>query len=166
MDSGSFATTSIWMERTQWQAIYKGARRDILRALTRLPDRRALAIDCFLGQGTQESDLDIVSSSEAEQKISCILGALGIVVDRCEDTINRTSRFLLCWVNSTRDQHFHERLQSGSREEYRKKVPKCPEMAVGLCLSNAYDDSQSQKRLCGISVERISVLPAPSHMEA
>jgi hypothetical protein len=82
------------MERTQWQAIYKGARRDILRALTRLPDRRALAIDCFLGQGTQESDLDIVSSSEAEQKISCILGALGIVVDRCEDTINRTSRFL------------------------------------------------------------------------
>ncbi|KAI8416962.1 hypothetical protein FOFC_03275 [Fusarium oxysporum] len=26
MDSGSFATTSIWMERTRWQDIYKGAR--------------------------------------------------------------------------------------------------------------------------------------------
>ncbi|KAH7463312.1 hypothetical protein FOMA001_g18009 [Fusarium oxysporum f. sp. matthiolae] len=109
MDSGSFATTSIWMERTWWQDIYKGARRDILRASTRLPDRRALAIDCFLGQGNQESDPNIVSSSEAEQKISCILEALGIVVDRCEDTISRTSRFLLCWLNSTRHQHFHER---------------------------------------------------------
>ncbi|KAH7231630.1 uncharacterized protein BKA55DRAFT_524254, partial [Fusarium redolens] len=109
MDSGSFATTSIWMERTQWQAIYKGARRDILRASTRLPDRRALAIDYFLGQGTQESCSDIISSSEAEQKISCILGALDIVVDRCENTIRRTSRFLLCWLNSTRLQYFHER---------------------------------------------------------
>jgi hypothetical protein len=76
IDSGSFATTSIWMERTRWQDIYKGARRDILRASTRLPDRRALAIDCFLGQGNQESDPDIVRSSEAEQKISCILQAL------------------------------------------------------------------------------------------
>ncbi|EXK77216.1 hypothetical protein FOQG_18067 [Fusarium oxysporum f. sp. raphani 54005] len=109
MDSGSFATTSIWMERTRWQDIYKGARRDILRASTRLPDRRALEIDCFLGQGNQESDPDIVSSSETEQKISCILGALDIVVDRCEDTISQTSRFLLCWLNSTRHQHFHER---------------------------------------------------------
>ncbi|KAJ0136748.1 putative CWF19-like protein 1 like protein [Fusarium oxysporum f. sp. albedinis] len=87
MDSGTFGTTSIWMERTRWQDIYEGARRDILQALTRLPDRRALAIDYFLGQGNQESDLDIVSSSRAD----------------------RTSRFLLCWLNSTRLQHFHER---------------------------------------------------------
>lgn len=109
MDSDSFATTSIWMARTRWQTTYKGARRDILRASTRLPDQRFLAIDYFLGQGNQESDPDIISSSEAEQKISCILGALDIVVDRCEDTISRTSRFLLCWLNSTRHHHFYER---------------------------------------------------------
>jgi hypothetical protein len=108
-ESGSFTTTSIWMDRTRWQDIYKDARRDILRASTRLPDRRALAINCFLGQGNQESDSDIVSSSEAEQKISCILGALDIVVDRCEDTISQISRFLLCWLNSMRHQHFYER---------------------------------------------------------
>ncbi|KAJ9412789.1 hypothetical protein QL093DRAFT_2595349 [Fusarium oxysporum] len=65
--------------------------------------------NCFLGQGTQERYPDIISSSEAEQKISCILGALYIVVDRCENTIRRTSRFLLCWLNSTRLPHFHER---------------------------------------------------------
>jgi hypothetical protein len=109
MDSGSFATTSIWMERTQWQAIYKGVRRDILRASTRLPDRRALASDFFLGQGAQEGYPDVMSSSEAEQKISCVLGALDDVVDRCENTVRQTSRFLLCWLNSTRLQHFHER---------------------------------------------------------
>ncbi|EWZ78605.1 hypothetical protein FOWG_17175 [Fusarium oxysporum f. sp. lycopersici MN25] len=109
MDNGSFATTSIWMERTRWQYIYKGARRDILRSSTRLPDRRALAIDRFLGQGNQESDPNIISSSEAEQKISCILDALDIVLDRCEDTISRTSRFLLCWLNSTKYQHFYEK---------------------------------------------------------
>ncbi|EXL68003.1 hypothetical protein FOPG_15909 [Fusarium oxysporum f. sp. conglutinans race 2 54008] len=123
-ESGSFTTTSIWMDRTRWQDIYKDARRDILRASTRLPDRRALAINCFLGQGNQESDSDVVSSSEAEQKISCILGALDIVVDRCEDTISQTSRFLLCWLNSTRHQHFHERpfslvAEKGTEKKYR-----------------------------------------------
>ena len=86
----------------------KGARGDILRASTRLPDRRASMIDCYLVQGTQESYPNIISSSEAEQKISCILGALDIVVDQCENTICRMSRFLLCWLNSTTFQHFHE----------------------------------------------------------
>jgi hypothetical protein len=56
--------------------------------------------------------------------------------------------------------------QSGGGEEYRKKVPECPETAVGFCFSNAYDDRQSQERLCEVSVERTSVLPAPSHMGA
>jgi hypothetical protein len=72
MDSDSFAITSVQMERTQWQAIHKGARREILRASTRLPNRRALAIKFFLGQGAQEGHPDVASSSEAEQKICCI----------------------------------------------------------------------------------------------
>jgi hypothetical protein len=104
MDSGSFATTSIWIERTQWQSIYKSARRDILRALTRLPDRHALKVDYVLGQGSHESSPDVTSLSEVEQKISCILGALDSVVDRCENTTRRTSRFLsinLVWKSGS-----------------------------------------------------------------
>ncbi|EXK76874.1 hypothetical protein FOQG_18395 [Fusarium oxysporum f. sp. raphani 54005] len=43
------------------------------------------------------------------------------MVDRCEDTISQTSRFLLCWLNSTRHQHFHERPSSLVAERSTKK---------------------------------------------
>ncbi|KAJ0125579.1 Gag polyprotein [Fusarium oxysporum f. sp. albedinis] len=37
----SFAATSLWLERTQWPAIFHKSRRDILRALTQLPNNCA-----------------------------------------------------------------------------------------------------------------------------
>ncbi|KAJ3454070.1 hypothetical protein MRS44_018702 [Fusarium solani] len=103
-DSGSetFAATSLWLERTQWPSMYQNARRDILRALTRLPNRQSLTTDYILGQGTLEGDADFTSPHEDEQKISCIMGALDSVIDRCEDTVRHTSRTLLCWLLSSR----------------------------------------------------------------
>ncbi|QKD56906.2 uncharacterized protein FOBCDRAFT_203955 [Fusarium oxysporum Fo47] len=101
IDSGSFATTSIWMERTRWQDIYKGARRDILRASTRLPDRRALAIDCFLGQGNQESDPDISGGGEEYRK----------EVPECPETAVG-----FCFSNAYDDSQGQERLLPGGCE--------------------------------------------------
>ncbi|KJZ70136.1 hypothetical protein HIM_10477 [Hirsutella minnesotensis 3608] len=39
MGEGTFAATSPWLDRTHWPAMFEGCRRDILRAMTRLPNR-------------------------------------------------------------------------------------------------------------------------------
>ncbi|KAJ0128512.1 Uncharacterized protein HZ326_28398 [Fusarium oxysporum f. sp. albedinis] len=40
--TNTFPATSLWLDRTQWPSIYRDSRRDILRALTRLPDRHSV----------------------------------------------------------------------------------------------------------------------------
>ncbi|KAH7182216.1 hypothetical protein DER46DRAFT_490812 [Fusarium sp. MPI-SDFR-AT-0072] len=109
-DAGTdtFAATSLWLDRTQWPSIYRGSRRDVLRALTRLPDRYSLSADYTLGQGTLEGAPNLVSPREDEQKSSCILRALDSVIDRCEETVRCTSHNLLCWLLSSRLQSRRE----------------------------------------------------------
>ncbi|KAH8658925.1 hypothetical protein BGZ61DRAFT_567505 [Ilyonectria robusta] len=96
----TFAATSVWMDRTQWPAIFHDSRRDILRALTQLPDHRTLTVDYVLGQAPNEEEPDVVSPWQDEQKIACILSALEHVLERCETTARHTSRTLLCWLRS------------------------------------------------------------------
>ncbi|EXK24333.1 hypothetical protein FOMG_18930 [Fusarium oxysporum f. sp. melonis 26406] len=109
-DTGTdtFAATSLWLDRTQWPSIYRGSRRDILRALIRLPNRHSLHADYTLGQGNSEGAPNLVSPREDEQKISCIVRALDSVIDRCEDTVRGTSHNILCWLLSSRLQSRRE----------------------------------------------------------
>ncbi|EXM15419.1 hypothetical protein FOTG_16213 [Fusarium oxysporum f. sp. vasinfectum 25433] len=109
-DTGTdtFAATSLWLDRTQWPSIYRGSRRDVLRALIRLPDRHSLDADYILGQGNSEGAPNFVSPREDEQKIACIMSALDLVIDRCEDTVRCTSQNLLCWLLSSRLQSCRE----------------------------------------------------------
>jgi hypothetical protein len=109
-DTGTdtFAATSLWLDRTQWPSIYRGSRRAVLRALIRLPDRHSLYTDYTLGQGSLEGAPNVVSPREDEQKISCIMRALDLVIDRCEDTVRCTSHNLLCWLLSSRLQSRRE----------------------------------------------------------
>ncbi|KAF5698067.1 hypothetical protein FMUND_15204, partial [Fusarium mundagurra] len=109
-DTGTdtFAATSLWLDRTQWASIYRGSRRDVLRALIRLPDRHSLNTDYTLGQGNLEGAPNLVSPREDEQKISCIMRALDLVIDRCEETIRCTSHNILCWLLSSRLQSRRE----------------------------------------------------------
>ncbi|KAH7459124.1 hypothetical protein FOMA001_g20247 [Fusarium oxysporum f. sp. matthiolae] len=109
-DTGTdtFAATSLWLDRTQWPSIYRGSRRDVLRALIRLPDRHSLNTDYTLGQGNPEGAPNLVSPREDEQKISCIMRALDLVIDRCEETIRCTSHNILCWLLSSRLQSRRE----------------------------------------------------------
>jgi hypothetical protein len=104
----TFAATSLWLDRTKWPSIYRGSRRDVLRALIRLPDRHCLDADYILGQGNSEGAPNLVSPREDEQKISCIMRALDLVIDRCEDTVRCTSHNLLCWLLSSRLQSRRE----------------------------------------------------------
>ncbi|KAH7147123.1 hypothetical protein B0J13DRAFT_584460 [Dactylonectria estremocensis] len=124
LDPDSFTSMSLWLDRTQWQSTYRNVRRDVLRASTRLPDRRSLMRDFVLGQGSYEGDSDIISPREDEQKISCIMGALDLVIDRCENTVRHTSRTILCWLLSARLQYFHDRpfslvAEKNSEKRYR-----------------------------------------------
>ncbi|KAG7000202.1 hypothetical protein FocnCong_v013233 [Fusarium oxysporum f. sp. conglutinans] len=109
-DTGTdtFAATSLWLDRTQWPSIYRGSRRDVLRALIRLPDRHSLNADYILGQGSSEGVPNLISPREDEQKISCIMRALDSVIDRCEDTVRCTSHNLRCWLLSSRLQSRRE----------------------------------------------------------
>jgi hypothetical protein len=109
-DTGTdtFAATSLWLDRTQWPSIYRGSRRDVLRALIRLPNRPSLNADYTLGQGNSEGAPNLVSPREDEQKISCIMRALDLVIDRCEETVRCTSHNLLRWLLSSRLQSRRE----------------------------------------------------------
>ncbi|KAF4946561.1 hypothetical protein FGADI_11075 [Fusarium gaditjirri] len=83
LGSDALASTGLWPKRTQWRVIFKNARHDILRAMTRLPDRYSLMSDYVMAH-----------------KISCTMKALDLVIDRCENTVRYTSRTLLCWLSS------------------------------------------------------------------
>jgi hypothetical protein len=78
----------------------------------------------MLGQGLSEGDPDIESPKEDEQKLSCIMGALDLVIDRCENTIRHTSRLILCWLLSARPQHYYDKpfslvAEMASEKKYR-----------------------------------------------
>ncbi|KAH7169524.1 hypothetical protein DER46DRAFT_645872 [Fusarium sp. MPI-SDFR-AT-0072] len=57
----TFPATSLWLDRTQWPSIYQGSRRDVLQALTRLPNRHSLNADYVLGQGTLQGAPNLIS---------------------------------------------------------------------------------------------------------
>lgn len=80
LGNDSFANVSLWLDYTQWHAMFRGYRRDILQALSRLPHPPSHMAAYVLGQGPSEGSPDIVSSLKDEQKISCILGAFDHVI--------------------------------------------------------------------------------------
>ena len=88
---------SPWTERTAWKNSYHGVRRDILIAMTQLPDRYSQACGFSLGifQGRE-----LHSLVDDELCIQMILKALGRAFDRCEETVDRTGQPILCWLRS------------------------------------------------------------------
>ncbi|KAH7460465.1 hypothetical protein FOMA001_g19507 [Fusarium oxysporum f. sp. matthiolae] len=106
--TNTFPATSLWLDRTQWPSIYRGSRPDVLRALTRLPNRHSLGNDYILGQDTLDGVQDLISPRKDEQKVSFIMKALDSVINRCEDTVRATSHNLLCWLLSSRLQSRRE----------------------------------------------------------
>ena len=98
----TLAATRPWMERTRWATTYDGVRRDVLQALAEVPGSPARAADHFLGQGIQDTDPDILSARQDEQKIASLMTAVDCILNRCEETVQHTGRTLLCWLRSTK----------------------------------------------------------------
>ncbi|XPS72541.1 hypothetical protein M3J09_004703 [Ascochyta lentis] len=87
------------MERTCSPTTYQGVRRDILLCLAEVPATHD-AVTITIGQ--LEGEADIISPSEDEKKILHLTQAVQVVLDRCEQTMRRTGRPLLCWLITTR----------------------------------------------------------------
>ncbi|KAF1354068.1 hypothetical protein EJ07DRAFT_29622, partial [Lizonia empirigonia] len=99
MGTQTLQNTGPWMERTRWPITYQGVRRDVLLGLAELPVVHD-GVDRTIGQ--LEHDSNITSPSGDEQKIWHLTQAVQIVLDRCEETMRRTGRPLLCWLITTR----------------------------------------------------------------
>ncbi|CZS75061.1 unnamed protein product [Fusarium graminearum] len=138
----SFASTSLWLERTQWPSTYKNVRRDILQAMTRLTVRAkvsSVGTDYVLGQGPLEGDPDITISRNDEGKISCFLSAIDAMLDRCELTAQNTSRVLLCWLASSRldiyqAKPFTLKVEENTRKRYRLLWKRFIAFTLRACL--------------------------------
>lgn len=90
------------MERTRWAITYNRVYRDVLQALAEVPSSPARAADHFLGQGIQDTDPDVLSTRQDEQKIDSLMTAVDCMLNRCEETVQHTGRTLLCWLRSTK----------------------------------------------------------------
>ncbi|EXL66760.1 hypothetical protein FOPG_17083 [Fusarium oxysporum f. sp. conglutinans race 2 54008] len=144
--TNTFPATSLWLDRTQWPSIYRGSRRDVLRALTRLPNHHSLDNDYIVGQDTLDGAQDLISPRKDEQKVSFIMKALDSVINRCEDTVRATSHNLLCWLLSSR-------LQSRREFGFKLVVERSSEIRYH------YTRRQNPSALKSISVSRAEFLP-------
>ena len=104
IDSGAqtFVATGPWMERTRWSETYRGARRDILLSLTAIPNLYQSTEDYIIGQDLPDGEGDVVSSWHEEQRLAALIPIIDDMLDRCEETVQHTSRVLLCWLRSTK----------------------------------------------------------------
>lgn len=124
IDGDTFVSSSPWMDRTQWLQTYKAVRRDVLRSLIQLPDTSAIA-DQVVYRG-DDSDYDpTVKYFINERKTSYLLGAMDFFLDRCERTVQQTSRHILCWLQSTNQdactrKTFALVAKNASRQRYRR----------------------------------------------
>ncbi|KAH9203795.1 hypothetical protein DL95DRAFT_430566 [Leptodontidium sp. 2 PMI_412] len=100
----TFVATGPWIERTRWPETYRGARRDILLGLAEMPNLYRSTKDYIIGRGSPDGEGDVVSSWQDERRIAALIPIIDDMLDRCEETVQHTSRVLLCWLRSTRPQ--------------------------------------------------------------
>ncbi|KAF4458828.1 hypothetical protein FALBO_14430 [Fusarium albosuccineum] len=149
LDDDSFATTSLWLERTRWPITYRNVRRDVLLAMTRLPVHtigHSLGADYFLGQGPCPGDPDIVSPGEEEQKILCILGAVDAMLDRCQLTAQNTNREHEAWQFIDRTGQKWPRSYTGNINKSKLHQSSCENAKLDLFLQHRapqHDDAGS-----------------------
>jgi hypothetical protein len=103
--NGSLAVISPWLDRTQWRSIYKNVRRDMLKAMVRLPIKDPQSrrwATSTLGQGVADGVADFISSQTPEERIACVMKAVDLFINRCERTAMHTSRLIRCWIVTSR----------------------------------------------------------------
>jgi hypothetical protein len=140
--------TGPWMERSRWPIIYQGVRRDILLGLADVPATR-YAEDLTIGQS--KHSINITSPSEDEQKIWHLTQAIQLVLCRCEETIRRTGRPLLCWLITTRPSPcFPKPFKFLAREQTRRSYRRWLKGFVAFVFRAWRMESSQRSTLTGI----------------
>lgn len=96
-----------WLLQTRWSTTYPRARH-LLLGLSQLPDRRRLVVGYIIGdpaaatsQDSEVQEAAVRSRAQDEQRVSCLVEAVEKMLDHCEETVERTGRPLLQWLNSS-----------------------------------------------------------------
>ncbi|KFA53315.1 hypothetical protein S40293_10275 [Stachybotrys chartarum IBT 40293] len=84
----TFAEMGPWIERTGWE--------EMPRWRADCPAQQRALYRQFATQSGKISDAEI----EDEKRIETIVGLFDKTMDRCEDTVRKTSRGLLCWLRN------------------------------------------------------------------
>lgn len=98
----TLAATGPWIERTRWLETYRGIRRDVLLSLCQMPSLHRSRHNYIMGRSLQAEDgeesVDLVSAWDYEQRIAALMPVIDDMLDRCEETVQHTSRVLLRWL--------------------------------------------------------------------
>ncbi|KAG6996471.1 hypothetical protein FocnCong_v014856 [Fusarium oxysporum f. sp. conglutinans] len=92
----SIALQTNWMRRTGWETMFQDTRRDILVALTELPNCRT---NQPMPLGIQGEEV-IYSLARDERKLASMMVALDRLLDQCGETVRRTDVCLRRWLRS------------------------------------------------------------------
>ncbi|KAH7184444.1 hypothetical protein DER44DRAFT_682102 [Fusarium oxysporum] len=103
----TFTDLRPWLERTGWERTFGGIDRELLTNLTTAPSPVTSHRGLILKESSNRSsdaysDEWMISSADDERKITALLAAVDMLMDRCEQTARTTSRSLLCWLRSVR----------------------------------------------------------------
>ncbi|KAJ0134862.1 Uncharacterized protein HZ326_22096 [Fusarium oxysporum f. sp. albedinis] len=103
----TFTDLRLWLERTGWERTFGGIDRELLKNLTTTPCPATSHRGLILKESSNRSsdvysDEWMISSADDERKITALLAAVDMVMDRCEQTARTISRSLLCWLRSIR----------------------------------------------------------------
>ncbi|KNB04657.1 hypothetical protein FOXG_06708 [Fusarium oxysporum f. sp. lycopersici 4287] len=92
----SIALQTNWMRRTGWETMFQDTRRNILVALTELPNCRT---NQPMPLGIQGEEV-IYSLARDERKLASMMVALDRLLDQCGETVRRTDVCLRRWLRS------------------------------------------------------------------
>ncbi|KAH7248230.1 hypothetical protein B0J15DRAFT_562411 [Fusarium solani] len=134
----AFALQRPWMERTGWDQTYRGrGRRQVLAAMTRTFTSPG-GQEYLLGRrGVCGLDEDLVSPGGDEDRIASLVRLADVMIDRCEETVRKTSRHVLCWLRSTQTSSIYSKpftlvQQASSSGKYRLLLKRCLAMVFRL----------------------------------
>ncbi|KAI9761428.1 MAG: hypothetical protein M1840_001941 [Geoglossum simile] len=87
--------SNVWLKRVQWQEVFNGRPTEIIIATYKLPSRTP---DTYrIGHYNNN---DLVSPRANEKRIAVILEAFRQLIDRCLNTVDKTSSQIRCWWQS------------------------------------------------------------------
>ncbi len=99
----AFGEQRPWIERTGWERMFKGRDRNVLSTMLSLPWHRRTQPPLQLAlPGTPRFEEGLVITAEDETKIAHLLSLVNPMMERCDETVRKTSRNLLSWLKSVR----------------------------------------------------------------